>query len=150
MDKPQYNSAGAWAKKLHFASRAVMEVYLRPYDLGSTQWYVLWHLVNEGPQPQRDLLSKLNIEKPTLSGVVSALVRKGFVTQSVDPKDKRQKRLTITADGLEQWQQLPDLISLIRTTAFDGIPDGDLATAVRVLSGATRQLQDYLNKGEET
>jgi DNA-binding MarR family transcriptional regulator len=150
LQNPKHNSAGGWAKKFHLASRAVMDATLRPYDLGSTQWYVLWHLANEGPQAQRDLLGKLNIEKPTLSGVISALVRKGFVQQTADPRDKRQRLLTITTAGSELWAQLPDLIALIRTTAFHGVPDDDLAAAVRVLSTATKQLQDHLNKGDET
>lgn len=125
-----------------------MEATLRPYDLGSTQWYLLWHLSNEGPQAQRDLLRKLNIEKPTLSGVIAALVRKGFVEQATDPEDRRQKLLTMTPAGSELWNQLPSLIDLLRTTAFDGVSDDDLETVVRVLSTATKRLQDYLSEGE--
>ena len=48
-------SVGAWAKGYYFAVRAAMESVLRPYDLGSTQWYVLYQLANVGPTVQRDL-----------------------------------------------------------------------------------------------
>ncbi len=41
---------GAWAKRCYFAGRAVMDSALRPYDLGSVQWYVLaCQLATSGP-----------------------------------------------------------------------------------------------------
>ena len=49
-----HSSAGAWAKKLYLASRAIMDSVLRQYDLGSTQWYVLYQLANDGPTRQRE------------------------------------------------------------------------------------------------
>lgn len=126
-----------------------MDAILRPHDLGSTQWYVLWFLFHEGPQIQRDLQGKLNVEKATLSGVIAALVRKGLIEQSAGVNDRRQKLLTLTPAGSALWQQLPDPIEIILTTAFEGIPDADLETTVRVLSTATGRLQDHLAKGED-
>ena len=45
--KTKHDSVGAWAKRLYFASRALMDTVLRPYDIGSTQWYVLYQLAND-------------------------------------------------------------------------------------------------------
>lgn len=124
-----------------------MESALRPFDLGSTQWYVLYALVTTGPTPQRELVRLLNVERATLTGVVTALVRKGFVAQNPDPVDQRQKVLTLTAEGAALWEELPDPIELIQRTAFDGIPEADVATTVRVLRLATRRLTDYSSRG---
>jgi hypothetical protein len=63
-------AAGSWAKKYFLASRALMEFVLRPYDLGNTQWYVLYLLASEGPMNQRDLTRKLEVERATLSAVI--------------------------------------------------------------------------------
>ena len=82
MDHLKHSAAAAWVKRYYLASRAVMEATLRPHDLGSTQWYVLWQLANNGPTVQRDFVTLLHVEKPTLSEVVSALVRKGFIEQT--------------------------------------------------------------------
>ena len=144
------NSAGIWAKKFYLASRAVVEATLRPYDLGSTQWYVLWHLVHDGAMAQRDLLRLLQVEKPTLSGVVRALVRKGIVDQMPDPEDQRQRILKLTPAGLKLWNNLPDPIELIRKDAFEGIEEEDMATVVRVLQSATARLQALANEGKKT
>lgn len=149
MDHSKHDSAGAWAKRYYLASRAVLEATLRPYDLGSTQWYVLWQLANNGPTAQRDLLAMLQVEKPTLTGVVSALVRKGFVEQTEDPVDLRQRVLKITRSGLKVWRSLPDPIDLILKVAFDGVAEAELKTVVRVLQAATQRLNNHLTESKD-
>ncbi len=149
MSTQHYQSAGAWAKKYHLAARSVIEATLRPYDIGSTHWYVLWHLTHDGPMAQRDLLDILQIEKPTLSGVVAALVRKGLVGQATDPADHRKKLLSITPAGRVLWKRLPDPIALILRTAFDGIPEDELSTVVRVLSSGVERLNSLLHESRK-
>lgn len=123
-----------------------MEDALRPYGLGATQWYVLYHLAHDGPTMQRDLLRTLKVERATLSAVVTALVRKGFVEQVPDRIDHRQKRLKLTAAGTRLWDELPGLASISKT-AFDGIAADDIAIAIRVLRTATERLEDMVRKG---
>ena len=130
----------AWTKRCYLAGRALMDATLRPYDLGSTQWYVLWHLANAGPAVQRDLGRALELERATLSGIVATLVRKGLVEQTADGEDQRQRRLSLTRSGRALWHNLPDL-SFIHRAAFDGIDEAELATTIRVLRLATERLQ---------
>lgn len=143
MDHLANNSAGAWAKRYFLASREFMEAALRPYELGSTQWYVLWVLVNHGPRAQRDFLGLLEIEGPTLSEIVRALVGKGLVEQKTAANDQRQRVLTITAAGRRLWGRLPDPLDRIVKVGFEGVPEADLATVVRVLQGATERLNQF-------
>lgn len=148
LENAKHGSVGSWAKRYFLASRAAMEAILRPHGLGSTQWYVLWQLANHGPTPQRGFLSALQVEKPTLSEVVGALVRKGLVEQRADPSDGRQRLLEITPVGLKLWRELPDPIELILGIAFEGEDEEDLATVVRVLRAATQRLDQRLSEGE--
>jgi MarR family transcriptional regulator, lower aerobic nicotinate degradation pathway regulator len=134
-----------WAKRCYLAGRIAMEAALRPYDLGATQWYVLYQLAEDGPTMQRDLLRLLQIERATLSVVVTSLVRKGLVEQVADHADQRQKRLRMTDAGVTLWNELPDL-SFIHT-AFEGIDDAELAIAVKVLRIATERLDHLAGKG---
>ena len=142
-DKSDLEAAGSWAKKYFLASRALMESVLRPYDLGNTQWYVLYLLANDGPIKQRDLTRLLEIERATLSAVISALVRKGLIDQTSDLDDQRQKVLQITTTGRNLWVRLPDPIELIAAVAFDGVDDEDIATTNRILRDATQRLINY-------
>jgi DNA-binding MarR family transcriptional regulator len=145
----KHDSVGAWAKRLYFASRAVMDSVLRSYDLGSTQWYVLYLLANEGPTMQRDLVRMLQIERATLSGIVTTLVRKGLVDQTPDSVDQRQRMLRITRSGTKLWKELPDPIELIMAVAFDGADPTELAIARRVLQAATQRLNEHISGGNQ-
>ena len=138
-------TVGAWAKRCYFAGRALMDATLRPYDLGSTQWYVLWHLANSGPTVQRDLGRALELERATLSGIVATLVRKNLVEQTSDGQDQRQRLLKLTVAGDTLWRELPDL-TFIHEAAFGRIDQADLATTIRVLQSATDRLQSLLRK----
>ncbi|MBP7338584.1 MarR family winged helix-turn-helix transcriptional regulator [Niveispirillum sp.] len=142
----EYLSVGAWTKRCYFAGRALMDATLRPYDLGSTQWYVLWHLANSGPCVQRDLGRALALERATLSGIISTLVRKGLVEQAASGEDQRQRLLTLTAAGEALWRKLPDLC-FIQDVAFAGVDEAELAATIRVLRSATERLQALLQKG---
>jgi DNA-binding MarR family transcriptional regulator len=145
-----HGSVGAWAKSYYFAVRAAMESVLRPYDLGSTQWYVLYHLANDGPTMQRDLGRMLQIERATLSGIVATLVRKGLVDQIPGPEDQRQRVLRITDAGMKLWKELPDPLAVIRAIAFEGSDAAELATALRVLQSATQRLNDHMSEGSKS
>ncbi|MBK3737102.1 winged helix DNA-binding protein [Azospirillum brasilense] len=138
-------TVGAWTKRCYLAGRALMDATLRPYDLGSTQWYVLWHLAHVGPTVQRDLGRVLELERATLSGIVATLVRKGLVCQTSSGNDQRQRLLTLTAAGEALWRELPDL-SFIHDAAFGGIDEAELATTIRVLQTATERLNNLLRK----
>jgi len=120
-----------------------MEVVLRPYDLGTTQWHVLYLLANDEPINQRDLTRTLEVERATLSAIISALVRKGLVEQLSDPDDQRQKVLRFTTAGRNLWATLPDPIGLIAAVAFDGVDAAEIAIVNRVLREATQRLNDY-------
>ena len=145
----KHDSVGAWAKRLYFASRGVMDTVLRPYGLGSTQWYVLHQLANVGPTMQRDLVNMLNIERATLSGVVTTLVRKGLVAQAPDSEDQRQRMLRITRAGSRLWEALPNPIEQILKVAFDGADPAELEIARRVLQSATKRLNEHDWEGEQ-
>jgi DNA-binding MarR family transcriptional regulator len=140
----QHESVGAWAKRLYFANRAMIELVLRPYDLGSTQYYVLYQLANDGPTMQRDLAQTLHLEKATLSAVVAALVSRGLVDQLPDAVDQRQRRLELTTAGATLWSDLPDPIAVIREISAGASSEADLETAVRVLEAATQRLNDHM------
>ncbi len=141
-----HGAVGAWAKRCYFAGRAAIEAMLRPFDLGSTQWYILHQLVHNGPTMQRDLVRLLQIERSTLTVIVGALVRKGLIEQIADEADQRRKLLRVTPAGSGLWEKLPELSTIIHQTAFGGIDSADMEAAVRVLRLATERLDAFIDK----
>jgi DNA-binding MarR family transcriptional regulator len=149
-ENQDHASVGAWAKRYYFAVRAAMESVLRPYDLGTTGWYVLYQLANEGPTMQRDLARLLQIDRATLSGVVATLVRKGLVDQTTSPEDQRQRVLQLTDAGLKLWDELPDPLAAIRAISFEGANATEMATAISVLRSATQRLNSRMADGDKS
>jgi len=143
-----HDTVGGWAKRLYFASRAVMDTILRPYGLGSTQWYVLYQLANKGPTMQRDLVQMLNIERATLSGVVTTLISKGLVSQTPDAEDQRQRMLRITRSGSKLWSVLPNPIEQILEVAFKDADPVEMEVTRNVLQAATKRLNEHDWEGE--
>lgn len=146
----QHDSVGAWAKRYHLTSRALIESMLREHDLGPTQWHVLHQLFGNGPMLQRDLGQLLQIERPTLSNIVTTLVRKGFVARTPDSVDQRQRLLTLTTSGQHLWTELPDPVAQVLAVAFDGADETDIAITRRVLQDAVRRLEDHLTAQDRT
>ena len=146
----QHETVGAWAKRYHLANRALIESVLRPYDLGSTQWYVLYQLTNDGPTMQRDMGHTLHIERATLSGIVTTLVRKGLIDQIPDPVDQRQRLLRLTTAGTKLWNDLPDPIAIIQTVSLVDLDDTELETTIRVLQAATQRVNDHMSPVDTT
>lgn len=144
----RHGAVGAWAKRCYFAGRATMEALLRPFDLGSTQWYILHQLVEDGPTMQRELVRLLQIERATLSVIVGTMVRKGLIEQVADAADQRRKLLRVTPSGTALWRTLPDLSAVINEAAFAGISEADKDIAVRVLRVATERLNAFIAKGD--
>jgi MarR family transcriptional regulator, lower aerobic nicotinate degradation pathway regulator len=107
---------------------------------------VLYQRAHDGPTMQRDLGRMLQIERATLSGIVTTLVRKGLIDQVAGSEDQRQRVLRLTDAGRKLWEELPDPLARIRTIAFEGSDAADLATAVRVLQAATQRLSDHMSE----
>ena len=138
---PVWGQAASAAKAYFFASRSLMEAILRPFDLGGTQWYVLQQLADRGQISQRDLAPLLHIERASASDIVLTLVRKGLVAQAASATDQRQKVVRLTDDGRRLWSRLPDPMHILHAVAFEDVPAADVATVVRVLSGAAERLE---------
>jgi len=90
----------------------------------------------------------LEVERATLSTVVTTMVRKGLIEQVPDRADQRQKQLRITAAGRKLWGKLPDL-TFIHQAAFAGLDAADVATTIRVLQEAARRLEHLSGKGPD-
>ncbi|HWO74022.1 MAG TPA: MarR family transcriptional regulator [Dehalococcoidia bacterium] len=76
------------------------EARLRPHGLRATQFSVLAALALKGPTPQWELAELLGLERTTLTRVAAVLTRKGLLG-SARPSDGRERRLEVTAAGLD-------------------------------------------------
>lgn len=128
-------------KRAYLLSSQLLDAQLQDFGLGRTQWQIMFHLAHEGSVSQRVLQKKLHVESATLTNLVASLVRKGWIQQLPDPKDKRSKYLQLTPRGKEVWKTLPDPLRAIQDKMTQGIPRADIEQARQVLMRVVENLE---------
>jgi DNA-binding MarR family transcriptional regulator len=76
------------------------------FDVSVSQCYALEELVLRGGMTLNDLAARLYLDKSTASRVVDALERKGYVTRTPHPEDRRAVLLEATAAGRELEEKI--------------------------------------------
>lgn len=101
------------AEELHSAVSELVRVYqfrdrdkICCYDISVTQCYALEVLAETGPMRSQALADQLRLDKSTVTRVVDALERKGYVERRKDADDSRALALGITAGGRALYQKI--------------------------------------------
>ena len=69
------------------------------HDVSVTQCYALETLVEHGPLRLVELAERLFLDKSTTSRVVQSLLRKGYIEQRPDVRDRRATSIVVTPKG---------------------------------------------------
>ena len=89
-------------------------------DFASSHGYILYQLsVNPGIT-MKELSSKINRDKSTTTVLVRKLEQAGLVNIQIDPSDKRNKLLELTAKGNEYNQMTKELSQELLSTFYNG------------------------------
>jgi DNA-binding MarR family transcriptional regulator len=111
-------------------SRLLRRIYDRRVEhLGLTraQWRVLVHLYRREGCSQTELASILEIEKPTLGGLIDRLEAKGWVERRADPGDLRAKRIVLTERVRPLIDEMQRLAQEVHEDALAGVSAADAA-----------------------
>ncbi len=87
------------------------------------------------------LAGRLVASYATASGVADALERKGLLTRSPLPEDRRTVALALTDAGNRQAQELEDLLDEIEV-AVEALPEADQQALARASKAIVRRLQE--------
>ncbi|MGL5575448.1 MAG: MarR family winged helix-turn-helix transcriptional regulator [Sarcina sp.] len=106
--------------KGHFRkSRAVLE----KYQLYAGQPPLLFSLLKEEGQRQKDIAKALNVQAATVTVMVKRLEKSGFIEKKEDEHDKRISRLYLTEKGKEVCVNAKDAIDDINMKAFSALTE---------------------------
>lgn len=106
--------------------------------------YALMELAQIAPLSQGDLSKRLNLEKSTVSRLVGALSRRGWIERDRNPADRRIVEIQLTDTG----KQAANTLSAARQLKFDqvlsAIPENrrdGVIDALNILVEAIRESQ---------
>jgi DNA-binding MarR family transcriptional regulator len=98
--------------------------HLAAWDLNHAGHPVLLHLF-AGPRTQRELAHLNGVTEQTMSKTVARLERSGYVTRDDDPRDRRRRAVTLTAEGRRVALEAANLRPAEDLTAR-GLDDADV------------------------
>lgn len=98
MDKPK--SIGLYIKLIGNVMTAHMDTCLRRYDVTFAQLGLL-HLLkgNNGRMQQKTIEDTYGVRHTSVIGLLQRMERKGFVTVTVDPEDRRRRIVMLTENA---------------------------------------------------
>ena len=128
-------------KRLYLLVTQFIDEAVKPFGIGRTQWQVISRVQRAGLMTQRDLQSILQVEPATLSGVVDALVSKGWLERLENPEDKRGRVLRLTPLGEERYATIPNPVAAVERTMLQGVSAEDRAVVETALQRMIENLE---------
>ncbi len=96
-------------------------------------------------QRQQDLAISTIKDKGTVARSLKQLETAGIIKRTVDPEDRRQKRIHLTEKGGRLWAYAHDHAAHAMNCAQRDIPDEDLALCTSVLEKIYNNLHQQLS-----
>jgi DNA-binding MarR family transcriptional regulator len=95
-----YHAApGHLIRRAHQLAVSIFAENTATFDITPVQFAMLNALVDEPGEDQITLAGKVAFDAATSGAVIARLESKGLLRRDTDPKDKRRKLLTATAEG---------------------------------------------------
>ena len=90
---------GKFVSFLYRYSQMYLDKELKPYHIGSGQFYLLMPLFQKDGVNQESLVQSINLDKANVTRAVQKLVKEGYVFQQRDNEDRRSYRIFLTEKG---------------------------------------------------
>jgi DNA-binding MarR family transcriptional regulator len=107
-------------------------------DLDGAAYGLLALLQDAGPLRASDLVTRIGLDKSTVSRQVSSLVDLGLVDRAADPVDGRAQVLTPSAEGAARLARVRDVRRARWESDLSDWPASDVATLAELLHRLNR------------
>ena len=102
----------------------------------------------QGKASQARVAEVLGVTPPTLCESVKVAVRQGLILQEANPRDRRAKRLILTAKGNKIVRKALEKMQTGEAAMVAGIAEGELDAAITTIATAVRNLARYEQQSE--
>jgi len=112
-----------------------------PHDITHMEGKVLWFFSRHPGATQSDLVSHSGRDKAQLARLIKGLVERGLLERSADDADRRNVRLTPTADGHAVQRALQQQSRRVGVQAVRGLDEAER----RQLAALLQRVKDNLD-----
>ncbi|QDU93014.1 MarR family winged helix-turn-helix transcriptional regulator [Lignipirellula cremea] len=135
------NSIGYWLITTAHAYQRAINEELAPQGITYRQCQTLGYLALEGPLSQNELAQRMQIEPPTLVGVLDRMERDGWIRRDVCPTDRRRKLIQPLQGAEPVWQTIIECALRVRAHASTGLTPCELDLLKSLLEKVQTNLQ---------
>lgn len=108
-------------RMLHWCTDQILTDALAKMDLTASQGRIMGFLAKQSQPPcAKDIENHFHLSHPSVSGTLTRLEKKGFITFEPDETDHRCKRIRILPKGMECHEKLALVISGIEQQVVAG------------------------------
>lgn len=137
------SSLGTDLARLVRTWRAVIDNRLKPLGLTQTLWVTLHNISQLPPeQSQIQLAKAIGVEQPSLVRTLDQLEKKGLISRTPCPEDRRAKRITLTDKATPVIQELEGVIKRSREDILQGLSDAEINTMVSLISRLEKNISE--------
>lgn len=138
------NSLGFWLVTTAHVYQRAMNDELEPQGITYRQCQTLGYLALDGPLAQNELAARMQIEPPTLVGVLDRMERDGLIRRDPCPDDRRRKVIHPTPAAKPVWKKIVDCALRVRQRAASGLTKKEAAQLKSLLEKVQLNLQSQV------
>jgi MarR family transcriptional regulator for hemolysin len=121
--------------------RTLFDARIKMRGLTLSRARLLLLLAKEDGMTQSQLAGALDMEQPSIVGLVDALEDTGFVARCAVEGDRRAKGVCLTPSARVKVRELEGFAAHVREEALKGVSSRDLAVALKVLRQMTANIE---------
>ena len=105
------NPYGYYIRVLENCTQQAMNNALASMELTAAQGHIMGFITHRSEPPcPKDIEERFQLSHPTVSGILSRLEQKGFLSLQTDPNDRRCKRIYILPKGQDCFETMHRII----------------------------------------
>lgn len=135
------NSIGCWLITSSQAYQKAVNDELAPQGITFRQCQLLALLSMFGPISQAELAQKMEVEPPTLVGILDRMERDGWIQREACPEDRRRKLVHPTKAAEPVWTKITAAARRVRSRAIKGLSAAQVEQLKEMLEVVRRNLE---------
>jgi DNA-binding MarR family transcriptional regulator len=128
----------------------VQDLGAREYGMSYARGRVVAALTVSGPVLMRALSEAVGVTPRTITGLIDALEKDGWVERRAHPTDRRATIVALTPGAEVAFAKLSQNYGHLSKDLVSGIPEADLHAALRVIEHISARLDDAISRGLAT
>lgn len=135
------NSAGFLANHMARLFERGLARRIAALDLAPAQFMTLLELWREDGVTQRDLVERLDVEQATMANTLSRMERDGLIERRPDEKDRRARRIHLTARARALEETAIEQATAQNDVALAGLDPEERAVFLDLMRRVIAQMQ---------